>query len=164
MENQEKTENLQQEKKVSSNVIEFEKKQLTEDIQKAANWFYWIAGLSIANSLVFYFSKDLYFVVGLGITQFIEGVLSELKNGPSLIALILNLMIAGFFIFFGYMSRKYKKWAFIIGVIIYIIDALIYLYTREWMAVGFHIFAIVMISKGFIKVFEYDKVCKQEIQ
>ena len=164
MENQEKTEILQQEKKTSSNVIEFEKKQLTEDIQKAANWFYWIAGLSIANSLVFYFSKDLYFVVGLGITQFIDGIISELMNGPNLIALILNLMIAGLFIFIGYMSRKYKKWAFVIGLAVYTLDALLYLYTGEWMAVGFHIFVIVMISRGFLKVFEYDKVCKQEIQ
>jgi len=161
MENQEEISNAQHEKKVSSIVTEFKKEYLTDDIQKAANWFFWIAGLSIINSLIFYISTGMYFVVGLGITQFIDGFISGLMNSPSWIALIPNLMVAGFFIFIGYRARKYSKWAFIIGVIIYTLDALLYLYFREWLAVGFHVFALVMISNGFFKVFEYDKACRE---
>ncbi len=156
----EKIENIELETSTSSNVIEFEKKTLTEEIQKAANWFYWIAGLSAVNSLIFYFSKDIYFVVGLGITQFVEGIFSELTNGQSLTALVINLIIAGFFILIGFMSNKFKKWAFLTGITLYTLDALLYIIFKEWMAVGFHIFVLVIIIKGFLKIYEYDKIGK----
>ncbi len=164
MENEEKNDSVQPEKKEPSIVFEFEVEALTEDIQKAANWFFWIAGLSLINSLIFYFSAGIYFVVGLGITQFVDGIFAGLMNGPSWIALIPNLMISGFFIYIGYRSRKYDKWAFVVGVVIYTLDALLYLYIKDWMAVGFHIFALVMISRGFFKVFEYNKARKQFIE
>ncbi|MDP4208109.1 MAG: hypothetical protein Q8928_04760 [Bacteroidota bacterium] len=161
MEIQEKIETVQSEEKVLSMAVEFEKEYLTEDIQKAANWFFWIAALSLINSLIYWLSTGMYFVVGLGVTQIVDGIVSGLMNGPSWIALIPNLMITGFFVFIGYRSRKYDKWAFVVGVVVYTLDALLYLYFKEWMAVGFHVFALVMISKGFFKVFEYDKACKQ---
>lgn len=161
MENEEKIDSVQPEKKESSIVFEFEVESLTEDIQKAASWFFWIAGLSLINSLIFYFSAGVYFVVGLGISQFMDGFVTRIMNGPSWIALIPSLMISGFFIYIGYRSRKYDKWAFVVGVVVYTLDALIYMYIEEWMAVGFHIFALVMISRGFFKVFEYNKASKQ---
>lgn len=161
MENEEKFDFAQPEKKEPSIVYEFEIESLTEDIQKAANWFFWIAGLSLINSLIFYFSTGIYFVVGLGITQSVDGIFAGLMNGHSWIALIPSLIISGFFIYIGYRSRKYDKWAFVVGVVFYTLDALLYLYFREWLAVGFHIFALVMISRGFFKVFEYNKASRQ---
>ena len=52
MENEEKIDSVQPEKKETPIVFEFEVESLTEDIQKAANWFFWIAGLSLINSLI----------------------------------------------------------------------------------------------------------------
>ena len=161
MENREYPEGLGSEEKVSQVVLAYEKEYLTEDIQKSASWFFWIAGLSIINSLIYTFSGGIYFVIGLGISQFVDGVFTGLMGAPSLIALIPNLFIAGVFVLIGYRSRKYDKWAFITGVFIYTLDALVFLYFREWMAFGFHVFALIMISKGFFKIFKYDRACKQ---
>ncbi|HEY4785653.1 MAG TPA: hypothetical protein VIH57_06375 [Bacteroidales bacterium] len=161
MENRENTERLQPEEKASQVAVEFEKEYLTNDIQKSASWFFWIAGLSIINTVIYTTSGGVYFVIGLGISQFVDGIVTGLMDGPSLISLIPNLLIAGFFVLIGYRARKYSKRAFITGVIIYTLDALLFLYFREWMAFGFHVFALVMISKGFFKIFEYDKACKQ---
>jgi hypothetical protein len=164
MENQEKMNSGQQDEKVSSVVVEYEKEYLTADIQKAANWFFWIAGLSLVNSLMHYISAGTYFVVGLGITQIVDGIISAIMSGPSWIALVPNLLITGFFVYIGYSSRKYSKWAFLTGVLIYTLDALLFLYFKEWMAVVFHIFVLFMLSRGFFKVFEYEKACKQIVE
>ena len=161
MENQEIINSEQQVDKVSSVVVEYEKEYLTADIQKAANWFFWIAGLSLVNSLMHFINTGTYFVVGLGITQIVDGIISAIMNGPSWIALVPDLLITGFFIYVGYSSRKFNKWAFIVGVLIYTLDALLFLYFQEWMAVVFHIFVLVMLSRVFFKVFQYEKACKQ---
>ena len=161
MENREKMENVQVGKKESSIVTEFEKQYLTVDIQKAASWFFWIAGLSLINSLIHYFNGDVYFIVGLAFTQFIDSLVSGLVDNASWIAIIPNIMIVGFFIFIGYRARNYDKWAFVVGVILYFFDGLLYLYFSSWMAVGFHVFALVMIGRGFFKVFQYDKANHQ---
>jgi len=40
-----------------------------------ANWFFWIAALSIVNSVIFLSGADLAFVVGLGVTQIANGIM-----------------------------------------------------------------------------------------
>ncbi|MCP4560303.1 MAG: hypothetical protein GY837_07230, partial [Bosea sp.] len=45
-----------------------EAEKISMGFRSGANWFYWIAGLSIANSLVILFQGEWGFVVGLGIT------------------------------------------------------------------------------------------------
>src|SRR5687768_7113567 len=47
---------------------------LEESMIKGARWFYWIAALSVINSLLFAFGAKLQFVTGLGFTQLIDGV------------------------------------------------------------------------------------------
>lgn len=42
--------------------------------------FFWIAGLSMATSIFFLFSTRTNFVVGLGITQFMDTITTTLPN------------------------------------------------------------------------------------
>lgn len=161
MQKEEKPETFDTDKKETPFIFDFEVETLTEDIQKAASWFFWIAGLSFLNSLVGYFKADMYFVVGLGITQVLDAIFAMLLEGSGLLILLPGLLVSGFFVYIGYRSRMYDKWAFVVGVVVYAFDALIYLYVADWLAVGFHIFALVMISRGFFKVFEYNKASKQ---
>ena len=44
-----------------------------------ANWFFWIAGLSLVNSLIILFSGEWSFIVGLGATQ-IDGTWSDCET------------------------------------------------------------------------------------
>lgn len=141
--------------------LESEKEYLTDDIQKSANWFFWIAVLSIINSVLFYIAPGLNFILGLGITQLVDGIIIDLMNASKWLALIPNLIIAGIFCFIGYRAKKYDKWTFAIGVVIYTLDAFLFLYVKDWIGLGVHAFVLVMLSKGFYKVFEYDKVCKK---
>lgn len=50
-------------------------------IKGGANWFYWIAGLSIINTLIIFFNGDVNFIVGLGLTQIIDAIFYDSPNG-----------------------------------------------------------------------------------
>ena len=48
-----------------------------------ANWFYWIAGLSLVNTILLYTGSEWVFVVGLGVTQLIDGIAIEIARAFS---------------------------------------------------------------------------------
>lgn len=119
---------------------------LEKQIKNGISWFYWIAGLSILNTLIFTFGGNINFVVGLAITQFLDGFASglaaEFTGNASLIIRIvgfaMNAMVVGIFIVFGILGNKRIKWAIIVGMVIYLIDGLIFLAFGEWFSVFFH--------------------------
>src|SRR5690349_21130602 len=41
-------------------------------MHRGANWFYWIAGLSLVNSAIFAFGGQVSFILGLSYTQVID--------------------------------------------------------------------------------------------
>ena len=43
-------------------------------LKNGANWFYWIAGLSLVNSAIFAFGGHVSFIAGLAYTQIIDAV------------------------------------------------------------------------------------------
>ena len=46
----------------------------TKVFHSGANWFFWIAGLSVVNSLAAFFDVEWGFIIGLGITQIVDGI------------------------------------------------------------------------------------------
>jgi hypothetical protein len=123
-------------------------------MQSGARWFYWVAGLSLINSLVAMTNSSWGFLAGLGITQFISGMalgMSEsLGNAITVIALILNLSVAGFFVFLGFFAGKGHTWAFIIGIVVYALDALIFLVFGVWLSLAFHAFVLFCLIRGLV--------------
>lgn len=115
-----------------------------------ANWFYWIAGLSIINTVIFLLGSDWSFVVGLGITQVVDGVVAGLASysggGNAIMvkvgAFLINATIAGIFALFGVLSRQRSRGAFIIGMVLYALDAFIFVAVGAWLSVAFHAFAL----------------------
>jgi hypothetical protein len=122
-------------------------------IASGASWFFWIAGLSIINSILVFTGSDWNFIVGLGVTQFIDGIalaiLDEVGNIASAIALSLDVLVAGIFVLFGFFARKRHNWAFIVGMVLYAIDGLIFLLVQDYLGMGFHVLALYFIFKGF---------------
>ncbi len=127
--------------------------ELVATMKSGANWFYWIAGLSLVNSLILAFGGDVNFILGPAATQIVdalaiafseEGAFSALRAA----AFAVNLLIAGLFVAFGYFGRKGVLTAFIVGIVIYVFDGLVYLYFEDMLAAGFHVFALIFIGKG----------------
>ncbi len=122
--------------------------QLTARLNSGANWFFWIAGLSLVNTVLAALNADRRFILGLGITQIVDEI-AKLSGGVGMITIAVNVLIAGLFILFGVQARKQKKWAFMVGMILYSLDALIFVVGVALLDVGFHILALVYLARGF---------------
>lgn len=114
-------------------------------VQKSANWFWWIAGLSIVNSISSHAEGGMHFVVGLGFTEVADAIFHSLQA----VAYLIDVFAVGFFVAIGFFARKGNVWAFIVGGIFYAIDASIYAYFQEWLPVAFHAYALFWIYQGF---------------
>lgn len=127
--------------------------RIENQLKAGANWFFWIAGLSIINSVALFLGSQWGFIIGLGITRFIDAIglmiAEEVGGIGKIIALVLDVIVAGGFVLFGVFARKEYKWAFIIGMILYGLDGLLFLLVRDLLSMGFHVFALFCIYGGF---------------
>ena len=121
---------------------------LARAINSGGSWFYWIAGLSIVNTLIAMFNGKIVFVVGLGATQIVNEFIRHYHGTATVIGLPINIAIAGIYALFGYCACQRMKWAFVVGMVLYSFDALIFLLVKDWLAVGFHAFAMYGIYRG----------------
>lgn len=126
---------------------------LENHAKDGAGWFYWIAGLSLVNTAVSLFGGNWNFVIGLGITQIIDYLAYEIAletgNMVSIIAVVINVLIAGVFAMFGIFANKGRNWAYITGMILFGLDGLLFLLSMDVLSIGFHILAIVFIYRGY---------------
>jgi hypothetical protein len=119
------------------------------EMRMGANWFFWIAILAVANSLLIYFFNFANHLVGLGMSLYIDGKFVGDETQRSA-ALIINIALAGMFAFFGYFARKGNDFAFILGMFIYFFDAIVLLGYGEFFAVAFHLFCLFFLFKGLL--------------
>src|SRR5215831_12806117 len=124
----------------SSELAVIQKKLLLDGrVRNGANWFFWIAGLSLLNSAIYVSGNKWTFVIGLATTQLIDGFMNGLTRslGSSwavfrVIGLVIDLCIAGAFVLLGYFVRKRIRWPIMTGLILYSIDGLITLSFQDW--------------------------------
>ncbi len=64
-------------------------------IRSGANWFIWIAGLSLVNSVLFAVGSNWAFFLGLGATQFVDAFGKEIITGTTgqVLALVVDVVI-----------------------------------------------------------------------
>ncbi|MCU0242226.1 MAG: hypothetical protein MUF51_07365 [Vicinamibacteria bacterium] len=131
--------------------------KLEQAFHNGANWFYWIAGLSIVNTVIQMLGSDWSFIVGLGITQLVDGIAREAGKGVTggtsavlhVVAIVFDFFAIGFFALMGFLANKRHSWAFIVGMIFYALDGLLFLLLQSWLSIAFHIFALIGIWGGF---------------
>lgn len=129
---------------------------LEQKQRSGANWFLGIAGLSLLNSIFTLSGSTFGFLIGLGITQFIDIVALLIiqdyqPESPiiiQIIALFLDSAIIGFFALFGLLARRGHLWAFIVGIILYLLDTFFTLFLEMWIGVAFHAFALFSLWNG----------------
>jgi hypothetical protein len=115
----------------------------------SASWFYWVAGLSLVNSIVAFTGGNFRFIFGLGVTQLIDEFASQMSGSSQMIALALNIAAAGIFILFGVFAHKGHTWAFIIGMVLFALDGVILVLARQWLGVAFHAYVLFRLFQGF---------------
>jgi hypothetical protein len=121
---------------------------LEHRMKGGAGWFYWVAGLSIINSIIILSGSDWHFLAGLGITDLISLVVSKAGTAGTIIGIMLDAMVAAVFILFGVFASKRQTWAFVVGMTFYALDALLLIPMEMWLGMAFHAFVLFQIFKG----------------
>ncbi len=124
---------------------EAEVAEITQRMKRGGNNFYWIAALSVINSILSMTGSGTYFVVGLAITLIADGITIGLSQSlpeaaliVKIVGLVVSVLIAGVFALFGFFASQGKRWAFLVGLILYGIDGLLMLAFADWIGVLFH--------------------------
>jgi len=139
----------------TNNIINEPDPQLLAQLKSGANWFYWIAGLSLVNSAIYAFGGQISFILGLAVTQVIDAlsdtaIAAGAPTALKAVAVVIDLVITAMFALFGYYAGKGLIWPFIVGIAFYILDGLVYLAGGDMFAAGFHAFALFFIIRGFL--------------
>jgi hypothetical protein len=113
-------------------------------VLSAARWFWWIAGLSLFNVLLYRIQSKATFAIGLGIAALSEGLFA---NDP-VIALMIDALAVGFFVWIGAQASRGRLRAFYLGLAVYTLDGLIFLAAQDWPSAAFHALAIFFIARG----------------
>lgn len=121
---------------------------LVAQMKSGASWFYWIAGLSLINSISAAAGWDFRFIFGLGITQVLDAMGTQFGGSAKIVTLGLDLAVAGIFILFGVFGHKRHLWAFIVGLVLFAIDSLLMLIFQDWISLAFHAFVIFCLFRG----------------
>jgi hypothetical protein len=144
----------------------FELDGMRQRIKRGANWFFWIAALSMINSVVLLAGGSLNFIIGLGVTQVIYAVLHVIThqsggaNAFTAVVLLLDVLVAGVFALCGFFAGKGYVAVFITGIVLYVLDALLYLLFGDFLAAGFHGLALFYMIRGVMATFELRAATK----
>jgi hypothetical protein len=119
-------------------------------MRSGASWFYWIAALSVVNSVLEFSGHGGGFLFGLGITQLIDQFASSLGTGGRGIAFGLDFLAAGTLVLLGIFGQKGHGWAFILGMLLYACDGIVFLLGPSWLGIGVHAFVLFCLFRGFM--------------
>lgn len=130
---------------------------LLGSISSSANWFVYIALFSMANSLIFFLGGSVTFLVGLGVTQLIDAVVyliardvpGDWATAVRLMGFGADIVFAWIFIGAAILAKKNFRWAFPAGMALYVLDGLLLVLFQDWLAAGFHAFALFILWRGF---------------
>jgi hypothetical protein len=127
---------------------------LRQRAASAANWFYWIAGLSLVNAIVGALGSKWAFAIGLGISEISSGVATGMRasagSSPAVIALLyaISFAAAAFFAVCGRYAHRPSAAAFGIGMMVFALDTAIFLVAGDWIGVAFHALALFYLWNG----------------
>ena len=128
--------------------VQFLRVQAEQAVKRGANWFVWIAALSVVNAIIVMSGEKTHFLMGLGITTFVDAIAQQAGSGGLFLEIALNGFAVGAFLLFWNFARKAQSWAFIVGMTIYALDGVLLLAFKDIPGVAFHGFALYSIYRG----------------
>jgi hypothetical protein len=135
--------------------LDAEIRSLFDRGKNGAGWFYWIAGLSLFNTLAMLTGSGTTFAVGLGVTMIADVIaVRAARNGGSNIALgvalAFDLIVYALVLGCGWLSRKRVLPVFAIGMVLYLLDGILCLLLgRSVICIGIHALALFNMWSGF---------------
>ena len=141
-----------------------QKLRLQARMRSGAGWLMAVAIFSVINSALGLFDAQIHFIVGLGITQIVDGIGKVGGAAGSVAGFVVSLLAAGVFMLFWKFAREGQQWAFLVGMILYALDGLLFLGFGLWLDLAFHAFAVFSMYKGFAALNELSALNRQQSQ
>jgi len=127
--------------------------ELTQRYKSGLNWFYWIAGLTIITSVISLAGGGWGFLISLGSTQIIDGFAKGLSEGfgesTKIIAFVLDLIVSGAFVGFGLLAAKKQLWAYVVGMVVFLLDGLVSLAFQDLLGAIAHAVVLFFLFRGY---------------
>ena len=123
--------------------------ELLRRMKSGASWFYWIAGISVVNSILVMSGSAWGFALGLGVTSILDHVAAGARAEAKAVAIALNVLAAGIVAMFGYFASKGQAWAFITGMALLAVDTALTGLFQMWLSLALHAFALVSIFTAY---------------
>lgn len=142
---------------------DFESAEIAEEenrLSAGVSWFYWIAALSVINTVIILMGSDRAFGLGLGITQFLDGFAYALEGGLKAIPLVFSFTITAAFALFGYLGNRKQMWAIVTGMVLYLLDGLLLLLIAA-MGWGLPIISLLIHAYALYSIFTGFQACKR---
>jgi hypothetical protein len=127
-------------------------------VRSSGAWFWWIAALSLVNTVGSMMKLKYAMVLGLGVTQVFDVMVyfdasGAPKSDVSLLISVIHIGVvvaaSGLFYLLGRMARARSLPAFAIGIFLYALDSLIFVLGGDWIGVGFHAFVLFWLWGGY---------------
>jgi hypothetical protein len=129
---------------------------LEQKLKSGASWFYWIAGLSMVNTVSAVMGSDWRFLLGLGITQLMDAIATQMESG--VVPMVINMMAVLLFLWFGYAANQAKRGVYLLGMIVFALDGALQATWQDWIGVGFHVFALYFLYQGYSAAGELNRL------
>lgn len=126
-------------------------------IYNSYSWFKWIAGLSLINTLLMIFGSNISFIFGLASNIFLYAFGVELFGEYSIITLSAQLIFPVIYFLLYRMNKSMKKWPIIVGVVLYGLDALLYLLIDDMLSILFHAYVMYSVLKSFWEIDQFKE-------
>ncbi len=132
-------------------------------IDSSANWFYWIAALSVINSFITMSGSHWNFIFGLTFTKVVDALATQYKvtGLAAVLCIVLNALAILTFAILGYLARRCNMWAFIVGLVLCVMDALLILLAFNILALAFHAYLIFQIVLGIQALRRHQKAASE---
>jgi len=118
--------------------------QSEPQVMSGANWFWWIAGLSVVNTIMIHSGSETTLAIGLAVTLMADLVFKD----HAMIAFGFDAVVLAIIFGLGFFARKGHFWAFVVGMVLYALDGGIYILLQGWMAVALHGLALFYMFRG----------------
>lgn len=139
--------------------------ELLQTGDSGANWFFWIAGLSLVNTAIIHFGGNVQFVVGLGLTLFVDAIATEIVREQPQSQMIATIVAVSFSAFcsiiaclFGWLSKKRIIPLFALGMAVYFLDGLVFLLVQDWLSLAFHGYALFCMWGGLTAYRKFNQI------
>ncbi|MGO8670617.1 MAG: hypothetical protein ACLQVD_04520 [Capsulimonadaceae bacterium] len=130
--------------------------------RSGAGWFNAIAAFSLVNAVIGMVGANIQFIVGLGLCEIFDTVGQQFGATGKGIAFVGDLLVAGFWVFIANQAKKGLRWPFIVGMILYLLDALLFLAFKDFISAAFHAYVLFRLFAGFQAAGEFTSMRAQQ--